>query len=295
MDSRRKDKDFEVLRRIGQGAYGTVYKVKLRPSGAVCALKKIKFPETEASIPATALREVAVLRLIEHPNIVRLLDVKLAAPRRKLYLFFEFIESDLSGFLKIQKPSFALMVSLTHQMLRGLHHLHSRRIMHRDIKPKNLLVSPETAELKIADFGLSRPFSLPLGFFSPEIQSLWYRAPEVLLGVENYSLSVDVWSAGCVAAELALGRPLFPGDSEFGSLVMIFSLLGTPPPNHPLRNSPFFSQNFPNFTRTDGLKELLGNRGGYLVELLERMLDLDPAERISVADALKSPLFNDAD
>lgn len=287
------EKDYEQLQKLGQGTYGVVYKVRDLRDNQLCALKKVRLPDAEGGFPATALREIAVLKALRHPNLVALRRFAFNAEKRKLYLFFEYVDCDLKAFVRANRVVFGMVVSFARQLLEGLRFLHSRRVMHRDVKSQNVLVDVGSGRLKIADFGLSRPFALPMGRLSREIQSLWYRAPEVLLGEDGYSLGVDVWSAGCVVAELLLRRPLFVSDSEFGMLVGIFELLGTPGPAHPLAALPFFSRSFPRFVpRATALwHSICGD--SQLCELMERMLELNPDTRVTPAEALKLSLFDE--
>jgi serine/threonine protein kinase len=192
------------------------------------ALKKIRLEHADEGIPSTAIREIALLQELSHPNIVQLKDI--VHGENKLYLVFEYFNLDLKKYLdQVGGPLQPKSVKhLLHQLLLGLVHCHKRRIMHRDLKPSNLLIDPKGQHLKIADFGLARTFGLPLKSYTHEVVTLWYRAPEILLGQKVYSTAVDIWSVGCIFFEMAHKRPLFYGDSEIGQIFKIFKIMGTP-------------------------------------------------------------------
>lgn len=176
------------------------------------------------------------------------------------------------------------------QLLHGLSHMHSRRILHRDLKPQNLLID-KAGNLKIADFGLARAFGVPLRTYTHEIVTLWYRPPCVLLGGRHYTTAVDMWSVGTIFAEMATGVPLFPGDSEIDQIFKIFRLLGTPSTETwpALPQMPDFKPTFPKWRRQNVAQQLAPEMSQPAVRLLERMLEIDPARRISAKAALRDP------
>lgn len=222
------DLRFTSEEKLGEGTYGVVFKAFDKETNETVAVKKIRLEHTDEGIPSTAIREISLLQELHHPNIVELKDI--VHGENKLYLVFEFFNLDMKKYLdKKGTPLPSQQVkSLMYQLLQGLVHCHERRIMHRDLKPSNLLVDPEGKNLKIADFGLARTFGLPLKSYTHEVVTLWYRAPEVLLGQKIYSTAIDVWSVGTIFYELAHKRPLFYGDSEIGQIFKIFKTLGTP-------------------------------------------------------------------
>ncbi|GAB9465701.1 Cyclin-dependent kinase 2 [Globisporangium polare] len=280
---------------IGEGTYGVVYKSMDLVTKQVVALKRIRLETEDDGIPSTALREISVLRELEHPNIVSLLDC--LQEDGKLFLVFEYVDKDLKRFMeyKLGMLDPALIKSLLYQLLKGLAFSHSRGVMHRDLKPQNLLVSLK-GSLKIADFGLARAFSIPVKKYTHEVVTLWYRAPEILLGQEIYSPPVDIWSVGVIFAEMLAKKPLFPGDSEIDQLYRIFRTLGTPdesvwPGVTKLRD---YASTFPKWRKKElaSLFPQLDNNG---LDLLESMLRYNPAARISAKEALRHPFFDDVD
>ncbi|XP_049871247.1 cyclin-dependent kinase 2-like [Pectinophora gossypiella] len=213
--------------KIGEGTYGVVYKARHKQTGKQYALKKIKLENEPEGVPSTALREISVLRALRHPAVVRLYEVILY--EKKLFLLFEFLHMDLKRLMDITKGPLPpdLVKSYLRQLVEGIAYCHSQRVLHRDLKPQNLLVDAE-GRIKLADFGLARAFSIPVRAYTHEVVTLWYRAPEILLGAKFYSTAVDVWSLACIYAEMASGRTLFPGDSEIDQLFRVFRALGTP-------------------------------------------------------------------
>ena len=220
---------YQKIEKIGEGTYGVVYKARNRLTGELVALKKIRLEAEDEGIPSTAIREISILKELQHPNIVRLHDV--IHTEKKLTLVFEFLDLDLKKFLDmatsagevLQPP---VIKTLLFQLLAGVSFCHDRRVLHRDLKPQNLLINQETLELKLADFGL-RAFGIPVRSYTHEVVTLWYRAPDVLMGSRKYSTPVDLWSVGCIFGEMSSGRPLFPGTSDHDQLSKIFKVLGT--------------------------------------------------------------------
>ncbi|KAG6477583.1 hypothetical protein ZIOFF_066850 [Zingiber officinale] len=220
---------YEKVEKIGEGTYGVVYRARDRLTNETIALKKIRLKNEEKGVSSTAIREISLLKEMQHSNVVRLQDV--VHTEKRVYLVFEYLDLDLKKFMD-SCPEFAKDPRLV-KILRGISYCHSHRVLHRDLKPQNLLIDRRTNVLKLADFGLARAFGIPVRTLTHEAMSsqvvtLWYRAPEILLGSRHYSTPVDVWSVGCIFAEMVNQRPLFPGDSEIDELFKIFSILGTP-------------------------------------------------------------------
>ena len=218
---------YQRIEKIGEGTYGVVYKARDKVTNEIVALKKIRLDHDDEGIPSTAIREISLLKECEHANICPLKNLVYSVDR--LWLIFDFLDYDLKMYMdKFGKPLPAEKVkSFTYQMLRGVAECHAKRILHRDMKPQNLLIN-KSGCLKLCDFGLARAFALPIKTYTHEVITLWYRAPEILLGQKVYSTPVDIWSCGTIFCEMAHKRPLFIGDCEIGQLMKIFEILGTP-------------------------------------------------------------------
>lgn len=210
MDNDNRLDRFLKLGKAGEGTYGVVYKAKNKLTGKNVALKKIKLQKfynkgCSEGVPSTAMREITLLKGVRHSSIVELLDVMYTTD--KLYLVFEYLELDLKRYMDNTKYPLdeELIKNYMKQLLDAMAYLHCHRILHRDLKPQNLLVDKE-GHIKLADFGLSRSFSLPTKTYTHEVVTMWYRAPELLLGEKMYCTGVDVWSLGCVMAEMVILR-----------------------------------------------------------------------------------------
>lgn len=285
---------YQKIEKIGEGTYGVVYKARDRTSGRIVALKKIRLESEEEGVPSTAIREISVLKELDHDNIVRLLDV--VHNDSKLYLVFEFLDLDLKRYMDSVKGegfSPTQVKSYLFQLVSGIAFCHGRRILHRDLKPQNLLIDKE-GMLKLADFGLARAIGIPVRTYTHEIVTLWYRAPEVLLGSKHYSTSVDMWSIGCIFAEMASHAPLFPGDSEIDELFRIFRTLGTPSEESwpGVSALPDFKRDFPRWPAV-ALAKAVPQLGADGVDLLSKMLIYDPGKRISAKRALQHAYFDE--
>jgi serine/threonine protein kinase len=295
------DLQYERLEKkpLGEGTYGEVYKVRCLRTGCIRALKRMKLDQEYDGVPSTAIRETSILKSLDHKNVVKLYDV--FCSEKKLHLVFEFMDMDLKKFMK-QKTAANNSLKYTEikifakQLIAGVEYLHSSRITHRDLKPQNLLVDLASNTLKIADFGLARAFCLPVPRYTHEVVTVWYRCPEILLGVSKYSIAVDVWSVGCIIAEMATNSPLFPGDSEIDTIFRIFRKLGTPDDlNWPgLSAMPEFKHTFPKWKpkaleSIPGLMQGLGEEG---IKIVQGFLTYAPHLRLSCRRALLMPYFD---
>ncbi|CAG9318449.1 unnamed protein product [Blepharisma stoltei] len=289
-----QDNRYQKIEKVGEGTYGVVYKALDIQSQSIVALKKIRLESEDEGVPSTTIREISLLKELRHPNIVQLQDIVFTS--NKLYLIFEFLNHDLRrhmdsvGMLEEEK-----IKSYLYQLLQGLYYCHCRRVIHRDLKPQNLLID-KGETLKLADFGLARAFGLPMKTYTHEVVTLWYRAPEILLGAKQYSVPVDIWSVGCIFAEMVQKRPLFTGDSEIDQLFKIFKVLGTPTDQVFPGVTSFadFKPTFPKW-RGESLRTLVPNISEDGLDLLSSMICYDPSKRISAKNALKHPYFSDLD
>ncbi|XP_061693343.1 cyclin-dependent kinase 1 isoform X1 [Syngnathoides biaculeatus] len=289
--------DYLRIEKIGEGTYGVVYRGRHKATGQIVAMKKIRLESEEEGVPSTAVREVSLLQELKHPNVVRLLDVLMQESR--LYLIFEFLSMDLKKYLDSipsgQYMDLMLVKSYIYQILEGIYFCHCRRVLHRDLKPQNLLIDNKGV-IKLADFGLARAFGVPVRVYTHEVVTLWYRAPEVLLGSPRYSTPVDIWSAGTIFAELATKKPLFQGDSEIDQLFRIFRTLGTPDnvvwPD--VESLPDYKSTFPKW-KPGNLSSLVKNLDKNGFDLLAKMLAYNPAKRISAREAMTHAYFDDLD
>jgi cyclin-dependent kinase len=286
--------NYTKLEKVGEGTYGVVYKARDIRTGSYVALKKIRLEAEDEGVPSTSIREISLLKeLSKDDNIVKLLDI--VHSDAKLYLVFEFLDLDLKRYMDSIGDKDGLgpgmVKKFCYQLVKGLYYCHAHRVLHRDLKPQNLLINKE-GNLKLADFGLARAFGIPLRTYTHEVVTLWYRAPEVLLGSRHYSTAIDMWSVGCIFAEMAMRQPLFPGDSEIDEIFRIFRLLGTPDEDiwPGVRSLPDYKPTFPQWHPHDlkGTVTALDDDG---IDLLSQMLIYDPAHRISAKRALNHPYF----
>ncbi|XP_008055308.2 cyclin-dependent kinase 15, partial [Carlito syrichta] len=215
------------LEKLGEGSYATVYKGISRINGQLVALKVISM-NAEEGVPFTAIREASLLKGLKHANIVLLHDI--IHTKETLTFVFEYMHTDLAQYMS-QHPGGLHPHNVRlfmFQLLRGLAYIHHQHVLHRDLKPQNLLIS-HLGELKLADFGLARAKSIPSQTYSSEVVTLWYRPPDALLGATEYSSELDIWGAGCIFIEMFQGQPLFPGVSNiFEQLEKIWEVLGVP-------------------------------------------------------------------
>jgi len=293
--------DFVKLEKIGEGTYGVVFKGRNKKTNEIVAMKKIRLESEEEGVPSTAIREISLLKELQHPNIVSLQDVIMQENR--LYLIFEFLTMDLKKYLDSAIPpdemmSAHLVKSYCYQLIQAILFCHQRRVLHRDLKPQNLLIDKSGA-IKVADFGLARAFGVPVRVYTHEVVTLWYRAPEILLGANKYACPVDIWSIGCIFAEMANKRPLFQGDSEIDQLFRIFRILRTPSEDiwPGVSSLPDWKPTFPAWTNYNLAAQIKGeaNVDDNGLKLLAAMLEYDPSKRITANVAISHPYFDDLD
>lgn len=295
---RKFESKYEVIEMamLGEGTYGKVYKAKCSRTGRSVALKKMKLDSEDEGVPSTAIREIALLKELNHENVVALLDVFCSTS--KMILVFEFVENDLKKYMRsrtkqLETPT---IKSLSFQLCRGIEFCHANRVIHRDLKPQNLLIDLKL-RLKIADFGLARTYTVPVPKYTHEVVTVWYRPLEILLGSALYSVPVDLWSIGCIIAEMATGNPLFSGDSEIDTIFKIFQKLGTPTIEQwrGLADLPDFKPTFPKWKAKgwENIRNTKAQIGLVGIDLLEKLMVYDPSKRISARKSLQHPFFTD--
>ncbi|CAK9147540.1 unnamed protein product [Ilex paraguariensis] len=289
----RKSADsYDKLAKVGHGTYSNVYKARDRETGKIVALKKVRFDTSEPESVKFMAREIIILQKLDHPNIIKLEGLATSRMQYSLYLVFDFMQSDLTRVIsrpegKLTEPQVKCYMK---QLLSGLQHCHGRGILHRDIKGSNLLID-KSGMLKIADFGLAN-------FYQPKqkrpltsrVVTLWYRAPELLLGSTDYGVGIDLWSTGCLLAEMFEGRPIMPGRTEVEQLHRIFKLCGAPPEDYWKKMKPPTTFRPPQPYKPS-FQEALTNFPNSAFRLLTSFLALDPAYRGTAASALESEFF----
>ena len=303
---------FDNTNQIGQGTFGKVYKSSYYTKDnelKTVAIKKIPMSSQDEGIPLTAVREISILKSYHHPNIVELLDIFITPVKPPNYrghvdLVFEYMEHDINALVesKIQFTA-GQIKNIMHQILTGIAYLHSNNIIHRDIKSANILLN-NRGVVKLGDFGLARTIS-PIvqrnKLYSGNVVTIWYRPPELLLGMKNYDLKVDMWSIGCVFAELLMGEPIFKGNNEKEQIEQIFKICGSP--NEMTWPGvvylPSYDELIPKNTFDNNLKIYLTSKSSAPIDditfdLIQKMLMVNPRDRISAEEALRHEYFSDS-
>ncbi|AET41188.1 putative protein kinase KDX1 Ecym_7361 [Eremothecium cymbalariae DBVPG len=300
------DKRFQLIKEIGYGAYGIVCSARFMESveDTTVAIKKVTNVFSKTLLCKRSLRELKLLRHFRgHKNITCLYDMDIVLQAdgtfNGLYLYEELMECDMHQIIKSGQPlTDAHHQSFVYQILCGLKYIHSADVLHRDLKPGNLLVNAD-CQLKICDFGLARGYSEnPVEnnqFLTEYVATRWYRAPEIMLSYQGYTRAIDVWSCGCVLAELLGGKPIFKGKDYVDQLNRILQVLGTPPEETLKRIG---SKNVQDYIHQLGFipkvpfHKLYPNANPQAADLLERMLAFDPKTRITVDEALEHPYLS---
>lgn len=304
------DKRFQIIKELGHGAYGIVCSAKYddgsgSEDGNFVAIKKITNIFSKKILCKRSLRELKLLQFFRgHKNITCLYDLDivpnpLTGDFNEIYLYEELMECDMHQIIRSgQALTDSHYQSFIYQVLCGLKYIHSADVLHRDLKPGNLLVNAD-CELKICDFGLARGFledpEQNAGFMTEYVATRWYRAPEIMLSFTNYSKAIDIWSTGCILAELLGGKPLFRGKDYVDQLNQILLVLGTPDEPTLTKIGSVRAQNYvrslPAMRRVP-YSEIFPNANPLALDLLEKMLTLDPFKRISVEEALEHPYLS---
>ncbi|KAJ3561800.1 hypothetical protein NP233_g9974 [Leucocoprinus birnbaumii] len=291
------EKRWKLVREMGAGAYGVVIAAADEISGETVAIKLVTRVFEKVQLAKRALREITLLRHFNHENITGLIDVDAITPDfNEIYLFMEPMEADLHQIIKSgQSLTNEHVQYFIYQILRGMKYIHSASVIHRDLKPGNLLVNAD-CELKICDFGLSRGFnSTPddnAHHLTEYVATRWYRAPEIMLAFRRYNTAIDVWSIGCILGELLMGKPMFKGKDYVDQLNKILDVLGSPEERIIKKIGSDKAQAYVRllpFKRTVPLRRLMPNADVQALDLLGKMLTFDPSERVSVIEALEHP------
>jgi len=298
----RVDK-YEKISKIGQGTFGEVFKARCRTDRSkIVALKKVLMENEKEGFPITALREIRILQLLNHENIVNLIEICRQYSRHKttFYLVFDFCEHDLAGLLSNINVKFSLgeIKKVMQQMCEGLFFIHNNKIIHRDMKAANILITKQGI-LKLADFGLARAISINKqghpNRYTNRVVTLWYRPPELLLGERNYGPAVDMWGAGCIMAEMWTRSPIMQGNTEQHQLTLIAQLCGA-----------ISAEVWPGVESLNLFKDMEIPRGvkrrvkerlkpyvkdAFACDLIDKLLSLDPTKRLDADNALNHDFF----
>ncbi|KAG6845997.1 hypothetical protein H0H87_011045 [Tephrocybe sp. NHM501043] len=290
---------YERLNQIEEGSYGVVFRARDKQTGDIVALKKLKLDEEKNGFPITALREVFSLMMCRHENVVGIREVVVGDTLTQVFVVMDFIEHDLKSLLTIMPSPFlqSETKTLMLQLLSAVGHCHSNWVLHRDLKTSNLLMN-NRGTIKVADFGLARRYGDPVGVggMTQLVVTLWYRAPEILLGATTYSTAIDMWSVGCIFAELLLKEPLFQAKGEIELISMIFKLLGPPtqsswPGYFTLPMAKTLSLPSPQPHQFRQKFQYMTTAG---IDLLMSLLTYDPERRITAEEALRHPYFTES-
>lgn len=291
---------YKALEILGSGTYGTVYKVLDKTTKNFYAIKNLKIDSEKDGVPVSALREISILKNLSHPNIIKVIGA--IYKKKGIEMCLEFCKSDLVKFMRKNRDNPEIynqkfIKNMMYQLFKGVNYLHRRGVLHRDLKPLNLLIREDKMTLKIADFGLSRVILGNIRPFTQGIMTLYYIPPEIVLGINSYGTEIDIWSIGCVFAEMFLLQPLFMANSQIDLLYKIMQIFGTFNNEKLLGycDFPNFEPKFP-FFKGIGLKEYITKNAKIkpdklALDLMQKLLEVNPLKRITTKDALAHPYF----
>ncbi|KAJ5232983.1 hypothetical protein N7468_005939 [Penicillium chermesinum] len=277
---------YSSLKPVGAGVSGIVCSAYDQLAGETVAIKKLSEPFKSAHVAKHMFREVKLLKMLQHDNIIHMKDIFIS-PTEDIYIITDRLAVDLGTLLASKKLEDQFTQYFMYQIMRGLKYVHSAGVVHRDLKPSNILVN-ENCDLKICDFGLAR---LQKTHMTGYVSTRYYRAPEIMLTWRRYNAKVDIWSAGCIFGEMMLGKPLLPGKSHIDQFYTITQLLGSPPDeltaNVTNTNTLDFIKSCPRRSRKP-LSKLIPSADRRALQLLDSMLQYVPEKRCSAAEALES-------
>lgn len=296
-------RDYKVKEVLGEGAYGVVALGVHRKSQKVVAIKKIQ-PFQRTLFCLRTLREIKFLRQFNHPNIIRILDIQKPSSFEgfnEVYVIQEYMDADLHTVIQTQELSDDHIKYFLYQILKGVKYLHSCGVIHRDLKPANLLVN-ENCDLKICDFGLARIDANStkgedkISFLTEYVATRWYRAPEIMLSSAQYSKAIDIWSIGCIVAEMILREPFLPGTDYRNQLALIFEVLGTPTAEEmkciKLKKARDFVAS-QRVRRKIPMKKIFRNANPLAIDFIEKTVCFDPEKRMTIEQTLEHPYVQD--
>lgn len=289
---------YEILQKLGKGAYGIVWKAIDKKTRETVALKKIFDAFQNATDAQRTFREIMFLQeLYGHENIIKLLNVLKADNDRDIYLVTEYMETDLHAVIRANILEEIHKQYTIYQILKALKYMHTANVLHRDLKPSNLLLNSECL-VKVIDFGLARSIAslenvnVANPVLTDYVATRWYRAPEILLGSQKYTKGVDMWSIGCILGELLGGKPMFPGTSTMNQLDKIIEVTGRPSSDDITAiNSPFAATMLESLppSKPRSLSNMFPGASDDALDLLQKLLLFNPNKRITVEEALAHP------
>ncbi|PAA49099.1 hypothetical protein BOX15_Mlig000280g4 [Macrostomum lignano] len=289
---------YEKLGKIGEGAYGVVFKCRQRFTGELVAIKKFTESEEDPLIHKIAMREIRMLKQLKHDNLVNLLEV--FKRKKRLHLVFQYIDHTLLNEMEAKPYGMdrGQIRKITYQLLDAISFCHSHNCIHRDVKPENILVTRDT-KVKLCDFGFARLLTGPGDEYTDYVATRWYRAPELLVGDTQYGPPVDVWAIGCVFAEMLKGIPLWPGRSDLDQLYLIIKTLGELLPRHKeifQENSFFRGLKIPEPENQESLEEKFQHMKEPLstkeLQFLQFCFKMDPVQRATCEDLKRFDYFD---